>query len=115
VSDLDAQRCRDDFGVGRVDVVDNGVDTAYFRPWDGIREPGTMLFLGSLEWRPNLDGVVQFVERVLPRIRREEPDARLLLVGRNPPEWLRRLAADTPGVELHGNVPDVRPFLARAG
>jgi polysaccharide biosynthesis protein PslH len=115
VSGLDAQRFRDDFGVVEVGVVDNGVDTAYFRPFDEIREPGTMLFLGSLEWRPNLDGVVQFIERVLPAVRREEPDARLLLVGRNPPEWLKRLAATTPNVELHADVPDVRPFLARAG
>ena len=115
VSELDAQRFRDDFGVADVGVVDNGVDTAYFRPSDATREPATMLFLGSLEWRPNLDGVVQFVERVLPIVRREEPDARLLLVGRNPPEWLKRLAAATPSVELHADVPDVRPFLARAG
>jgi glycosyltransferase involved in cell wall biosynthesis len=115
VSELDARRFRDDFGLGRVDVVDNGVDTDFFRPFDEVREPGTMLFLGSLEWRPNLDGVVQFMERALPIVRREEPDSRLLLVGRNPPDWLRRLAEQTPNVELHGNVPDVRPFLARAG
>jgi glycosyltransferase involved in cell wall biosynthesis len=115
VSGLDAERFRTEFGVANVDVVDNGVDTAYFRPFDEIREPGTLLFLGSLEWRPNLDGVAQMIEHVLPAVRREEPEARLLLVGRNPPDWLKRLADATPNVELHGNVPDVRPFLARAG
>jgi glycosyltransferase involved in cell wall biosynthesis len=114
VSDLDAERFRRDLGVPRVDVVDNGVDTAYFTPEEGTREPATMLFLGSLEWRPNLDGVAQLLDHVFPAVQRELPQARLLLVGRNPPAWLHRTAG-RPGVELHANVPDVRPFLARAG
>jgi glycosyltransferase involved in cell wall biosynthesis len=114
VSELDAERFRRDLAVPRVDVVDNGVDTAYFRPTDTPREPATLLFLGSLEWRPNLDGVRQLLDRLYPAVKREIPEARLLLVGRNPPEWLVREAATTAGVELHGNVPDVRPFLARA-
>src|SRR5207248_5616112 len=36
------------------------------------------------------------------------------LVGRNPPAWLRQRVAALPGVELHADVPDVRPFLARS-
>jgi glycosyltransferase involved in cell wall biosynthesis len=39
----------------------------------------------------------------------------LCLVGRNPSEALRRKVEATPGVELHGNVADVRPFLAECG
>jgi glycosyltransferase involved in cell wall biosynthesis len=112
VSDLDADRFRDDLGVPRVDVVDNGVDTDYFRPTGGPREPATLLFLGSLEWRPNLDGVAQLLDRVFPEVRSHLPDAKLLLVGRNPPDWLRRVTH--PGVEVHADVPDVRPFLARS-
>jgi glycosyltransferase involved in cell wall biosynthesis len=113
VSDLDAGRFRDDLGVRRVAVVDNGVDTDYFRPLGGPREPATLLFLGSLEWRPNLDGVAQMLDHVFPAVRAQAPEAKLLLVGRNPPAWLRRVVR--PGVELHADVPDVRPFLARAG
>src|SRR5207248_3406294 len=36
------------------------------------------------------------------------------LVGRNPPDWLRRCVVQTPGVELHATVPDVRLYLARS-
>jgi glycosyltransferase involved in cell wall biosynthesis len=115
VSDTDARRFRTEMGVQRVDVVDNGVDSAYFSLSEQPREPATLLFLGSLDWRPNLDGVAQLLDRVLPAVRAHEPAARLLLVGRNPPEALRRRAAGIPGVELHASVPDVRPFLARAG
>jgi glycosyltransferase involved in cell wall biosynthesis len=115
VSDLDAMRFRRDFGVPRVGVVENGVDTTYFQPGEGWREPGRILFLGSLDWRPNLDGVELLLERVFPAVRAAEPTATLCLVGRNPPEALRRKVERTPGVELHGNVADVRPFLAECG
>jgi glycosyltransferase involved in cell wall biosynthesis len=115
VSDVDADRLRDDFGVSRIDVVENGVDTAYFQPSEMTREPARLLFLGSLDWRPNLDGVAIMLERIFPAVRQLEPTATLCLVGRNPPDWLHRLAATIPGVELHATVPDVRPYLANCG
>jgi glycosyltransferase involved in cell wall biosynthesis len=101
--------------VRRIDVVENGVDTAYFYPQERPREPGRLLFLGSLDWRPNLDAVGLLMDHVFPVVRAQEPTATLCLVGRHPPEWLRRRAAATPGVELHADVPDVRPFLASCG
>jgi glycosyltransferase involved in cell wall biosynthesis len=115
VSDVDAERLRNEFGVSSVDVVENGVDTAYFHPAAVERRPDRLLFLGSLDWRPNLDGVGVLLDRILPAVRVAEPTARLCLVGRNPPEWLRRRAASAAGVELHPTVPDVRPYLADCG
>jgi len=115
VSDVDAARFRQDFGARRVEVVENGVDTAYFQPQTARREPGRLLFLGSLDWRPNLDGVQLLLDRVFPAVRAAEPSARLCLVGRNPPETLRQQVAAMLGVELHGSVPDVRPYLADCG
>jgi glycosyltransferase involved in cell wall biosynthesis len=115
VSAVDARRFRDEFGVRRVEVVENGVDTAYFQPQARRRASNRLLFLGSLDWRPNLDGVQLLLERVFPAVRVAEPSARLCLVGRNPPEGLRRQIAGMAGVELHGSVPDVRPFLADCG
>jgi glycosyltransferase involved in cell wall biosynthesis len=115
VSDLDARRMERDFGVPRPDVVDNGVDTAYFRPQAVPRIPSRLLFLGSLDWRPNLDAVTLLLDRVFPAVRALEPSATLCLVGRNPPDSLRRRVAAEPGIELHGSVPDVRPFLAACG
>jgi glycosyltransferase involved in cell wall biosynthesis len=112
VSDVDAGRFRRDFAVGRVSVVENGVDTAYFRPAGTRRTAGRLLFLGSLDWRPNLDGVSRLLDDIFPAVRAAEPDATLALVGRNPPTWLRRRVADTPGANLHADVPDVRPYLA---
>jgi glycosyltransferase involved in cell wall biosynthesis len=115
VSDTDADTFRGEFGVTRVDVVENGVDTAYFQPAPGRRDPAQLLFLGSLDWRPNLDGITVLLDCVFPAIRAAESTATLRLVGRNPPDWLRRRAVQIPGVELHASVPDVRPYLAGCG
>ncbi|MGL4552337.1 MAG: glycosyltransferase, partial [Gemmataceae bacterium] len=113
VSDLDAERFRRDLGVARVDVVDNGVDTSYFTQDATARRPEVILFVGSLEWRPNLDGVRQMLDHVFPAVKAQVPEAELWLVGRNPPAWLREV--DVPGVKVHATVPDVRPFLREAG
>jgi glycosyltransferase involved in cell wall biosynthesis len=115
VSDTDAQRLRVDFGVPRVAVVENGVDVEYFQPQARRRTANRLLFLGSLDWRPNLDGVSLLLDRVFPAVRAAEPAAQLCIVGRNPPEALRQRIAGMAGVELHASVPDVRPYLADCG
>jgi glycosyltransferase involved in cell wall biosynthesis len=115
VSNTDAQRLREQFGVGRVEVVENGVDLEYFQPQARRRTAHRLLFLGSLDWRPNLDGVSLLLDRIFPAVRAAEPSAQLCLVGRNPPASLRQRIAGMAGVELHASVPDVRPYLADCG
>ncbi len=79
------------------------------------RHERTILFLGSLDWRPNLDAVQLLLNEVFPGILRHEPRARLLIVGRNPPAHLEHRLRRTKGVEHHANVRDVRPYLAESG
>jgi glycosyltransferase involved in cell wall biosynthesis len=115
VSDVDAERFRREFGLERVSVVENGVDTQFFQPAAARPDPARLLFLGSLDWRPNLDGVQLLLDEVFPQVRAALPHATLAVVGRNPSDALRRRVAESPGVELFGSVPDVRPFLAGCG
>ncbi len=115
VSDEDAALVRGRFGSERVAVVDNGIDRAYFGSVVPGREHDRILFLGSFDWRPNLDAVDQLLDGIFPAVRAVIPSAKLDLVGRNPPESLSRRARDMPNVTLHPDVPDVRPFLARSG
>ncbi len=116
VSREDARLMRSDFGATRVKVVENGVDVDYFRPQrDVARDPAQMLFMGSLDWRPNQDAATLLLNELLPAVRAQAPQATAVLVGRRPPDWLRAMVAATPGAELHADVPDVRPFLARCG
>lgn len=119
VSLNDAALVCDRFGIpaGRVDVVDNGIDRATF---EGVTRSADydlrrILFLGSLDWRPNQDALELLLGSIFPEVRAAEPGATLQVVGRNPPPALARRVAETPGVTLHADVPDVRPYLASAG
>ena len=62
---------------------------------------------------PNADGVLSFAATILPVLRREDPDLRFVIAGRNPTAAVRQLAR-RPGIEVTGSVPDVRPYLANA-
>jgi len=55
------------------------------------------------------------LDHVFPQVIAQEPGARLCVVGRHPPAGLVRRLEGTQGVELHADVPDVRPFLGQSG
>ncbi len=115
VSHDDASLLQRQFGVQAVDVVENGIDRGYYEMVRGHRPSATILFLGSLDWRPNLDAVRLLLDDIFPAVRRAEPSASLRIVGRAPPPWLVHRVAATAGVELHADVADVRPYLADSG
>lgn len=98
-------------------VCHNGVDLEYFRrngmvgPHDG---PPRLVFIGAMDYFPNEDAVLYFIDEILPRIRESVPDTEFDVVGRNPASALRRRAGRKPGIRVHGNVPDIRPYLAGA-
>jgi glycosyltransferase involved in cell wall biosynthesis len=83
------------------------------RPSGIARDPRTLLFLGTLSYLPNEDGVGYFIRDMWPLIRAQWPQARLRIVGAGLPERPSLLAAD--GVDLIGAVADVGPEFARAG
>jgi sugar transferase (PEP-CTERM/EpsH1 system associated) len=114
VSDNDAAFFRRYTAPERVTVVPNGVDETYFRPGGEAPSPGNVVFTGSMDWRPNQDAVTHFVEAVFPLIREREPGAVFYVVGRQPPERLKALWEQTPGVVVTGTVDDVRGYIAAA-
>jgi glycosyltransferase involved in cell wall biosynthesis len=114
VSRQDADLARSEFLARHVWVVDNGIDREFFSAVQPTREEYTILFLGSLDWRPNQDAVRLLVRDILPHVRQAVPKAKLKVVGRMPPRWLKKVLAEAQGVELSADVPDVRPYLAKA-
>jgi glycosyltransferase involved in cell wall biosynthesis len=69
--------------------------------------------VGSLDYAPNVDAVQFFMQDVFPLIRRELPQCRLTVVGKNPPPSIRR-AHGAGGVEVWPDVSDVRPYYEKA-
>jgi glycosyltransferase involved in cell wall biosynthesis len=111
VSDIDSKLMREMFGVTRVASVPTGVDTEYFTPPANPEPVADLVFVGSMDWAPNVDGVQWFIEEILPLIRAVRPELRFLVVGRSPDARMQALARENPGVQFTGTVPDVRPYL----
>jgi sugar transferase (PEP-CTERM/EpsH1 system associated) len=95
-----------------VHVVQTGVDTTFFAPRPATQaKRAHLVFTGSMDWLPNVDGMQYFVQQILPRIREAEPGATLSIIGRSPTPAVKRLALDA-GIEVTGRVDDVRPHIA---
>jgi len=89
-----------------------GIDAAHYEFRPGGREPSTMLFLGSFRHDPNRVAADWFVREVMPLIAARRPEARLKIVGSDPPP--AHAYADAAGrLEMLGFVDDVRGPLAR--
>ncbi|CAN5425213.1 TIGR03087 family PEP-CTERM/XrtA system glycosyltransferase [soil metagenome] len=117
VSEEEAALFRKRTGAKRVHVVGNGIDTEFFDPSAPFKRIETMgaliVFTGQMDYRPNIEGVIWFVETIFPHIRVHHPDARFAIVGRNPTEAVKALAK-VPGVSVTGEVADVRGWLQSA-
>jgi glycosyltransferase involved in cell wall biosynthesis len=97
----------------RVVVIPNGVDLDHFTPPTGPREAATLVISGKMSYHANVAAVVAFADEVLPRIVRDRPQTRLVIVGQDPAPVVQALAG-RPGVTVTGTVEDVRPFLQGA-
>ena len=90
-----------------------GVDTSYFHPNGAAEAPATLVFTGSMDWYPNEDAILYFLDAILPEVRREVPGVSLAVVGRDPTDRLRAAGA-AAGIRVTGTVSDVRPYVAEA-
>lgn len=110
VSAADEQSMRQRFGIRNTSWVPTGVNLEYFQkpPEAGLQRD--LVFVGSMDWMPNIDGMRWFLEEVFPLIRAKLPACSLAIVGRDPPPSILSEAAD-PHITVTGTVPDVRPFL----
>ncbi|HJS87969.1 MAG TPA: glycosyltransferase, partial [Acetobacteraceae bacterium] len=102
----------------RIDWVENGVDLDAFSParaWpDPFPNPGPhLVFTGHMDYWPNIDAVQWFAAEVMPRLCARRPAPRFWIVGANPSEAVKQLAA-LPGVHVTGRVPAVQPYIAHA-
>jgi glycosyltransferase involved in cell wall biosynthesis len=111
VSEADAAMMREMFGVTKVTPISTGVDIDYFRRAEKSSEAADLVFVGSMDWMPNIDGVDYFVRDILPLIRRRRPDCSITVVGRKPSPSTVALAQADPRIRVTGTVPDVRPYL----
>jgi sugar transferase (PEP-CTERM/EpsH1 system associated) len=98
---------------GKLTVIPTGVDVDYFHPTDVEETANSLVFTGSMDWLPNEDAILYFVDAILPVIKKQCPEVSLEVVGRSPSRKLQALAARERSLRLTGWVEDIRPFVAR--
>jgi len=102
-------------GIPPVQVVSNGVEIPTPRDRVFLEANRALkpfaLFVGTMDYLPNIDAVEYFAVQILPRIRERHPELSFLIVGRNPIRRVRKLGRK-PGVVVMGTVPNVEVYLA---
>ena len=107
-----------------ITVVTNGVDLEYFHPPISNRSTErsrqspqspipTIVFTGKMSYHANVAAALYFAREVLPSIWARDPNVQFQIVGKDPPETMRQLAADER-IQVTGTVEDLRPYLAHA-
>ncbi len=97
----------------RVTVVPTGVDLEQYSPDDSGREPEPIVvFVGAMDWEPNIDAVEYFCEEIWPSVLTQIPAARFRIVGRNPDRRVQSFAGGS--VEVTGRVASVIDYLREA-
>jgi sugar transferase (PEP-CTERM/EpsH1 system associated) len=97
-----------------VQVVDNGVDLEYFKPSLSKTESKELIFVGSMNWRPNQDAIQYFVHDIFPLVKKKDPNISATFVGQNPPPHIEKLN-QISGIKIIGRVEDIRPYVHKAG
>ncbi len=97
-------------------IIPNGVDTDFYQrervtPLD--LPPHSLVFTGTMDFRPNVDALLWFAKEVLPLLKRDVPDVHVYIVGQRPHTRLDVLRAD-PAITITGAVDDTRPYITAA-
>jgi len=97
----------------KLTVISTGVDVDYFQPILVPEIADSLVFTGSMDWLPNEDGILYFLDAIFPLIKQQCPKVSLEVVGRSPSRKLQALAEREKSMRLTGWVEDIRPFVAR--
>jgi glycosyltransferase involved in cell wall biosynthesis len=111
-SDRDRELLTRESPSTRSAVVPNGVDVEQFVPSTEAVDPDRLLFFGANNYFPNHDGLLYFIDEILPKIVQRRPNVKLSIVGPGvQPDVLSRQGRH---VEVVGFVDDLMPHLERA-
>ncbi|MGH8021047.1 MAG: glycosyltransferase [Opitutaceae bacterium] len=77
--------------------------------WSSL--PATVLYMGSFPYYPNEDAAIRLIRDVMPALRKFDPQARAVIVGRDPTPAMREAAQDDPNITITGAVESIVPFL----
>jgi sugar transferase (PEP-CTERM/EpsH1 system associated) len=96
----------------KIEIIPNGIDCAFYE-YQAEKQPApSLVFVGRMDYHANITGITYFIKKVFPLILERYPELKLYVVGKNPVNEIKRLAAKN--IIISGEVDDVRPYLASA-
>lgn len=102
----------DSFGnIKPMHVVPAGFDMSLLIPHPELIEFPSVFFIGTLDWFPNQEGIIWFLDRIWPRLCIKHPDVVFNIAGRNAPEWIVQRFNTTVGVNFLGEIDDAYAFI----
>lgn len=113
-SALDRARLQEIAPDANIVVIPNGVDCEFFSSAGAATRPDSVVFVGSMNWYPNVAAMLFYLRDVWPLLKKRVPGATMDIAGSSPPDWLLRLARSLPDVTVHGYLPDVRTLIDSA-
>lgn len=114
VSEADREEVAHLSGVTEITVIPNCIDVQdYQLPADPATPTYDLVFTGKMDYRPNVDAILWFADKIWPAVLARRPETTVAIVGQKPHRRLTRLQA-VPGLTLTGWVERVQPYLAGA-
>jgi glycosyltransferase involved in cell wall biosynthesis len=93
-------------------TIPSGINS-YRYPTPRRPEFPTLFYIGALDWMPNQEGIIWFMENVFMNVRKNHPHIKLHIAGRNSPEWLKQKFREQAksGIVFHGEVENAYEFM----
>jgi len=113
-SALDKKIMEEKTGKLNISVINNGVDTNYFKRNSYPVSKNALVYTGEIGWYPNEDAIMYFVKDIFPLIKKSEPEVKFWIVGNNPSSKIKKLAEKDKSIIVTGFVDDVREFMGKA-
>jgi polysaccharide biosynthesis protein PslH len=111
-----SQQDKDLLGISELKIVQNGVDTDFFKqnPTSETRNPKpfSLAFVGNLGYYPNVQAAKFLVKNILPLLKKEQPLIKILIAGARPTAEVKALENDN--VTIKSWLPDIRDAYTQA-
>ncbi|MEI8133756.1 MAG: glycosyltransferase family 4 protein [bacterium] len=95
-------------------VIPAGVDTSFFQPQPAELEQNSILWVGGIDWEPNLDALEFFAKEMFPQIVKRHPEITWTIVGSGTQSLVKNEAFRSEKIKLLGRIPDIRGELGKA-
>jgi sugar transferase (PEP-CTERM/EpsH1 system associated) len=101
--------------VKNLSAIENGLDTTMFYPPANTRQTTNpyFLFAGVMDYAPNIDAVMWFIDSVWPAVKKQWPNAKFCIAGMDPTDKIKKLELNE-GIEVTGFVDDIKPYFDKA-